>query len=119
MGTSPLGGKLTRRIARDIGEPVKRAVGTGGYEFGFVTFDHRHGWWSKRDGSSGYADNPDEVMHLSSCRWLFGDQPPPDRVCGVRAVLDDGESVAYDVVCTEETGHGGQHRCGSVSWRAD
>lgn len=64
MGARPLGAKLTRRIARETGQDVERAVGYGGYTFEFRTTDHRHGWWDKKTGEWGWDDDP---MHWASC----------------------------------------------------
>lgn len=55
---------MTRRIAHDTGQDVVRAWGFGGYYFDFVTRDHRHGWWHKKDGSWEWEDNP---THYSTC----------------------------------------------------
>lgn len=64
MSGQQLGPKSLRRIERAVGEPVRRGWSHGGYVFGFVTPDHRHGWWSKRDGSWGWNDDP---IHYTSC----------------------------------------------------
>lgn len=56
MGISPVGPKLTRRIARETGLEIDRAVGNGSYEFGFRVLDasnprgHFHGFWNKATG---------------------------------------------------------------------
>jgi hypothetical protein len=70
VGAQRLNDRSTRRIARSTGLDVVRAWSSGGYEFDFVTADHRHGWWSKRDGSWGWAGD-DVTPHYSSCADLF------------------------------------------------
>lgn len=110
MGTRPVSPRLCRRIARDVGEPVLRAVGHGGHDFGFVTFDHRHGVWAKRDGTVAWVDQP---MHWSSCRWLFGEAEAPEHLCGARTVIPD----VGGAVCQHPAGHElWRHDAGSVSW---
>lgn len=124
MGTQPLGLKLTRRIAREVGEPIKRAVGHGGYEFEFVTFEHEHGWWNKKSGLwvlEGPEGNDGRgPMHWMSCRWNFNGEPVPDDLCGATATL-----LALDLLCTEPV-HAPEpgcayvkHRCGSEVWWTD
>jgi hypothetical protein len=71
MGTVRLGPKYLRRISRTTGLDVIRAWGWGGYTFGFVTSDHRHGYWHKRDQSWEFADPNDRWQHVASCRELF------------------------------------------------
>lgn len=68
MGAQRLSPKSTRRIERSIGEPVLRAWSHGGYWMAFVTPEHRHGWWHKRDGEVEWDDNP---THYSSCSEMF------------------------------------------------
>lgn len=120
MGTAPLGGKLCRRIAADVGEPIKRAVGSGGYEFGFVTFDHRHGFWSKRTGEVCWHPDPRPRWCWSSCRFNFPEDADhaervPKYMCGATANVVVADRV-YTAICAERAEHEGRHRCGSVSW---
>lgn len=56
MGTQRLSAKACRRIERVIGEPVEFGTASGGYVMGFVTPDHRHGWWNKATGEWGWYD---------------------------------------------------------------
>lgn len=70
MGAQVLSARSTRRIAKSTGQPVVRAWSHGGYVMGFVTADHRHGWWHRRDGDWDW-DGEDEVIHYSSCEKLF------------------------------------------------
>jgi len=71
MGCSVLNARSTRRIARSTDQKVIRAWSHGGYVFGFVTDDHRHGWWSKKDSSWGWEAEP--VTHYASCHEQFPD----------------------------------------------
>ena len=64
MGSQRLGPKLMRRIARETGQDVARAWGHGNYWFDFVTTDHRHGWWHKKDGAWEWDEAP---THYTSC----------------------------------------------------
>jgi hypothetical protein len=64
MSAAPLSPRYVRRIERVVGEPVLRAWGHGTYVMGFVTPDHRHGWWDKKTGTFGWIEDP---MHYSSC----------------------------------------------------
>lgn len=72
MSAQRLGPKALRRIERTIGEPVLRGWSHGGYTFGFVTPDHRHGWWSKATGEFGWFE-PDDDIHYTSCREQWPD----------------------------------------------
>lgn len=123
MGTAPLGAKLCRRIAEAVGEPIKRAVGSGGYDFEFVTFDHRHGFWSKR---TGLVTWPTTDLYptwcWSSCAFNFPDDsshpaPVPEHLCGARHTFDP-VTRPLDAVCAEPAGHypATRHRCGSLQW---
>jgi hypothetical protein len=64
MGHQRLGPKLTRRIARETGLDIARAWGNGGYWFSFVTTNHRHGWWHKKDGEWEWDPEP---VHYTTC----------------------------------------------------
>jgi hypothetical protein len=66
-----LGAKALRRIERAVGEPVLRGWSHGGYVMGFVTPDHRHGWWDKKTGKWGMIPDA-EVTHYTSCREFEG-----------------------------------------------
>jgi hypothetical protein len=68
-----LSARSVRRIERSIGEPVLRGWGHGGYVMGFVTPDHRHGWWDKKTGEVEWSANP---MHYSSCWTTWPEQMP-------------------------------------------
>jgi hypothetical protein len=73
-----LNARSLRRIERSIGEPVLRGWGHGGYVMGFVTPDHRHGWWDKKTGEFNWVRD-DEVVHYTSCdlNWPGFDGRPP------------------------------------------
>jgi hypothetical protein len=64
MGSQRLSPRRTRRIARETGQDVVRAWGHGGYWFDFVTGDHRHGWWFKKDGTWEWESSP---THYDTC----------------------------------------------------
>ncbi len=68
MSASILNPQSTRRIARSTGLNVIRAWSHGKYTMAFVTDDHRHGWWNKKNQAWDLEDNP---MHYSSCDQLF------------------------------------------------
>ncbi len=70
MSAQILSAKSTRRVARSTGLDIVRAWGRGGYVFGFVTADHRHGAWDKKTGEWEYTD-PGRVLHYTSCAELF------------------------------------------------
>ena len=79
MSAQRLSAKSIRRIERSTPQAIRRAWGHGGYEMGFVTPDHRHGWWDKKTGNWYWDDNP---IHYTSCRELFDGGPgvvPPWR----------------------------------------
>lgn len=65
MSAQQLGAKALRRIERDIGEPVLRGWSHGGYTFGFVTPDHRHGEWNKASHEWAWEEEP--LVHYTSC----------------------------------------------------
>ena len=67
MSAQQLGAKRLRQIERLIGEPVLRGWSHGGYTLGFVTPDHRHGWWDKKTDEWGWHDNTG-LIHYTSCR---------------------------------------------------
>ena len=71
MGAQVLGPVKTRRIARATGLDITRAWSHGGYVMGFVTPDHRHGWYDLKTGDHGF-DDPAEVIHYTSCAENFG-----------------------------------------------
>ena len=72
MSAQRLGPKAIRRIERSVGEPVLRGWSHGGYTMGFVTPDHRHGWWNKVTGEWGWED---PAFHYSSCAELGAATP--------------------------------------------
>lgn len=74
MSLQRLGDKALRRIERTIGEPVLRGWANGGSVFGFVTPDHRHGWWTKRTEEWGWEATGGCV---SSCWETWPDDFPP------------------------------------------
>jgi hypothetical protein len=73
MGAQRLGSRRLRQIERLIGEPVLRGWSHGGYTLGFVTPDHRHGWWDKKSDAWGWYDVDDRFVHYSSCKEFEGD----------------------------------------------
>lgn len=73
MGAQRLGAKALRRIERTIGEPVLRGWASGGYTFGFVTPDHRHGWWNKKDQSWGWYEG---CQRYTSCWETWPESKP-------------------------------------------
>ena len=82
MSAQTLNPRSTRRVARSTGLDVIRAWSHGGYTFSFVTADHRHGWWSKKDGVWGWDEDGGLSPHYSSCHELF---PAPPVGLGVTA----------------------------------
>jgi hypothetical protein len=96
MGLRPCGKKWENRVSRVTGLDVVRVVGNGGYSFGFVTADHRHGSfelyrytaWIRR---GGYLVDPPEgvfelgpVGYLGAC-WSSCEERWPDDVQRYRA----------------------------------
>ena len=75
MSAQTLNARSVRRIERSIGEPVLRGWGHGGYVMGFVTPDHRHGWWDKKTGEVEWAGH-DQVIHYTSCWTTWPEQMP-------------------------------------------
>jgi hypothetical protein len=75
MGTSRLNPRNTRKIARATGLNVIMAWSGGGYDLGFVTSDHVHGVFHKKDETWEVFDkDPDKLgNHMTSCRELFPD----------------------------------------------
>lgn len=73
MTASVLNPRSTRRIARSTGLDIVQAWSHGGYTMGFVTTDHRHGWWNKKTGDWGW--NTGDVMHYTSCAEMFPHHP--------------------------------------------
>lgn len=76
MSASPLGARKLRKIEATIGEPVLRGWSHGGYWLGFVTPDHRHGWWNVKSHEVEWvaADAP-SYTHYTSCLDTWPDQP--------------------------------------------
>jgi reverse gyrase len=64
MSVQRLSPRSIRRVERATGETIVMAWANGGYIFDFVTPAHRHGWYSKRDGSWGWEEHP---LHYTSC----------------------------------------------------
>lgn len=142
MGVQPLGPKLCRQIAREIGQPIKRAVGSGGNVFGFVTYAHEHGYWSRVLGESGLHDTNDG--HWASCRWLFPEYGAeraraeevvaaafavplrmlaprlPADLCGATARLHGDDLICqrdtYAAADSTDPHPGKPHWCGSEQW---
>lgn len=83
MGSQILSPRSTRRIARSTGLDVVRAWGHGGYTFGFVTPDHRHGWWDKKTEEWGFDEG--KPLHYTSCRMLFPQDFPAEQNERLRA----------------------------------
>jgi hypothetical protein len=77
MGVSPLSDKSIRRIARTTGLDVVYAYGRGTKWHAFVTADHRHGVWHRREHTwcwiiPGIDRQP---RCSSSCRTRFSQGP--------------------------------------------
>lgn len=73
LSAQRLSPRATRRIARSTGLDVVRAWSHGGYTMGFVTADHRHGWWDKKTEGWGWEEG-DDLVHYTSCREMFGER---------------------------------------------
>lgn len=69
MGASQINARSLRRIGRAVGvEDIIRGWSHGGYTLGFVTADHRHGWYDKKTGEWGWHDpNDPHPLHYTSC----------------------------------------------------
>ncbi len=68
MSAQHLNAKSVRRLIRATGLDIIRGWSHGGYTLGFVTAEHRHGWFDKKTGEWGYDDI---TMHYTSCEELF------------------------------------------------
>jgi hypothetical protein len=77
VGTQVLSARSARRIERATGQVIVRAWGHGGYVFGFVTPDHRHGWWDRKTGEWGFDEDP---FHYTSCAGFYEDDEPTSDV---------------------------------------
>lgn len=127
MSAQGLGPKRLRQIAMAVGEPIRRGWSHGGYDLGFVTFEHIHGAYNVKTGEWEF-DEPAEVMHYyPMCDWLRAGTAWPGA-CGETAELavtlpgdapEPERQRHYDVVCDLEPGHPKRHQCGSLSWARD
>lgn len=70
MGVQQISRRKMNIIERETGQEVLRAWSHGGHVMGFVTPDHRHGWWDKMSGDWGWEEG--RITHYSSCQ-SFGD----------------------------------------------
>ena len=75
MGLSTLGPRKLRLISRAIGQQVLRGWSNGGYDLGFVTLNHRHGWFNTTSHEWGFDDEYD--WHPMSCHLLFPNTTDP------------------------------------------
>jgi hypothetical protein len=87
MGLQSLGPRKVRRLARITGLDIVHAVAGGGYTYGFVTSDHRHGWYEMKTGEWALedpGDDADPYAHWSSClqRWPEHFDPVTRRYIG-------------------------------------
>lgn len=62
MSAQRLNAKSIRRIERDVGLSILRGWGHGGSGFAFVTDDHRHGFWDKKDQTWDWDDEPAHLL---------------------------------------------------------
>lgn len=74
MSVQRLGAKKLRRLSRIVGADIKLAWASGGYDYAFVTIDHRHGSYDLKTGEWTIqpeavltSDSPLSWPHLSSC----------------------------------------------------
>lgn len=65
MSAQRLGKKMLRRISSAANANVIRGWAHGGYMFNFVTAEHFHGYYDKRDGNVVWY--PPDEGHYSSC----------------------------------------------------
>ena len=56
------------------------------------------------------------MLHWSSCRWNFGDEPVPDHLCGATDVLNPEAEPMYAVCAVEKDRPHTKHECGSYTW---
>lgn len=103
MSAQRLNAKSVRRIERTTGLSILRGWAHGGYVFAFVTEDHRHGFWRKKDQTWGWDAEP---THYSSCDEMFPDwdgeaEFQAQRV-GATTVLE-GRVEVHSGSCTEAT----------------
>jgi len=68
MSAQVMNERSRRRVERWVGQPVVRCWSHGGYWYGFVTADHRHGAVNKISQKIEWDENP---THYTSCRELF------------------------------------------------
>lgn len=73
MSAQRLSARSIRRIERDTGLDIKMAWAHGGYTMDFVTAEHRHGWWDKKDRTWGFFAPGDLLHYYPSCREWWPD----------------------------------------------
>lgn len=76
MGYQRISPKKTARWARTLELPIIRAWAKGGYDFTFVTDDHRHGRFNIKTLEVTWTPN---APHFTSCPELFGSNEPSER----------------------------------------
>lgn len=71
MSVQRLSAKSTRRVRRQLGEPtITRAWVNNGQDHNvilFATWDHRHGWFNRKTGETGWDIPAEEADHFTSC----------------------------------------------------
>jgi len=69
MSAQRLGTKKIRKVAAATGLEIVMAWSHGGYNFSFVTSEHKHGWWNCKSGEWKFYEDQ-ERHHYSSCHSI-------------------------------------------------
>lgn len=93
MGWTSLNLRNTRRIERDVGLPLHKVYGHGGYVHEFVTAGHLHGAYSLKTRTWAVSPQP-WSGHFSSCPR----EAPPLTPAEQRALNEHGTPDAWAAV---------------------
>lgn len=85
MGIQRLSDRKRAAIAADLSVGVVYAYANGGYCYGFVTDDHRHGWIHKSSREVSWETDPVHIHPICHEHW-----PEDMRRAGIDHLLKIG-----------------------------